>query len=97
MQFSPSSCYFLSLRSKYSPQRPVLKYVNICSFQLVLWNYGKSIDDEEVTIGWGKLHNEKHNSYQKKENDMGEACSSSVIDNKMLAGKRERKRSFRRT
>jgi hypothetical protein len=26
MQFSPTSCYFISLRSKYSPQYPVLKH-----------------------------------------------------------------------
>jgi hypothetical protein len=26
MQFSPSSCHFLSLRSRYSPQHPVLKH-----------------------------------------------------------------------
>jgi hypothetical protein len=26
MQFSPTSCYFISLRPKYSPQHPVLKY-----------------------------------------------------------------------
>jgi hypothetical protein len=25
MQFSPTSCHFISLRSKYSPQQPVLK------------------------------------------------------------------------
>jgi thermostable 8-oxoguanine DNA glycosylase len=26
MQFSPTSCHFISLRSKYSPQHPVLKH-----------------------------------------------------------------------
>jgi len=26
MQFSPESCYYLSLRSKYSPQHTVFKY-----------------------------------------------------------------------
>jgi hypothetical protein len=26
MQFSPASCHFILLRSKYSPQHPVLKY-----------------------------------------------------------------------
>jgi hypothetical protein len=26
MQFSPTSCHFISLRSKYSPQYPVLKH-----------------------------------------------------------------------
>jgi hypothetical protein len=26
MQFSPISCHFISLRSKYSPQHPVLKH-----------------------------------------------------------------------
>jgi hypothetical protein len=26
MQFSPNSCHFISLRSKYSPQHPVLKH-----------------------------------------------------------------------
>jgi len=26
MQSSPVSCYFLTLRSKYSPQQPVLKH-----------------------------------------------------------------------
>jgi hypothetical protein len=26
MQFSPISCQFISLRSKYSPQHPVLKH-----------------------------------------------------------------------
>jgi hypothetical protein len=26
MQFSPISCHFVSLRYKYSPQHPVLKY-----------------------------------------------------------------------
>jgi hypothetical protein len=25
-QFSPTSCHFISLRSKYSPQHPVLKH-----------------------------------------------------------------------
>jgi hypothetical protein len=31
-QFSPPSCYFISLRSKYSPQHPVLKHPqSICS------------------------------------------------------------------
>jgi hypothetical protein len=25
MQFSPTSCHFISLRSKYNPQHPVLK------------------------------------------------------------------------
>jgi len=27
MQTSPSSCYFLPLRSKYSPRHPVLKHL----------------------------------------------------------------------
>jgi hypothetical protein len=26
MQFSPTSCHFISLRSKYSPKHPVLKH-----------------------------------------------------------------------
>jgi hypothetical protein len=26
MQFSPTSCHFISLRSKYFPQHPVLKH-----------------------------------------------------------------------
>jgi hypothetical protein len=26
MQFSPTSCHFISLRSKHSPQHPVLKH-----------------------------------------------------------------------
>jgi hypothetical protein len=26
MQFSPTSCHFIPLRSKYSPQHPVLKH-----------------------------------------------------------------------
>jgi hypothetical protein len=26
MQFCPTSCHFISLRSKYSPQHPVLKH-----------------------------------------------------------------------
>jgi hypothetical protein len=29
MQFSPATCHFLSLRSKYSPQHPVLKHSHI--------------------------------------------------------------------
>jgi hypothetical protein len=31
MQFSPTSCHFISLRSKYSPQRPVPKHHHSCS------------------------------------------------------------------
>jgi hypothetical protein len=27
MQFSPNPSYFINLRSKYSPQHPVLKYI----------------------------------------------------------------------
>jgi hypothetical protein len=30
MQFSPNSCHFISLRSKYSPQYPVLKHLQSC-------------------------------------------------------------------
>jgi hypothetical protein len=26
MQFSPTSCHFISLRSRYSPQHPILKH-----------------------------------------------------------------------
>jgi hypothetical protein len=35
MQSSPASCHFLSLRSKYSPQHPVLKHRPICVLPLV--------------------------------------------------------------
>jgi hypothetical protein len=31
MQSFPSSCHFLPLRSKYSPQYPVLKHPQLCS------------------------------------------------------------------
>jgi hypothetical protein len=31
MQFSPTSCNFIPLRSKYSPQHPVLKHPSLCS------------------------------------------------------------------
>jgi hypothetical protein len=34
MQSSPASCHFLFLRSKYSPQHPVLKYPQCYVLQL---------------------------------------------------------------
>jgi hypothetical protein len=30
MQFSPTSCHFIPLRSKYCPQHPVLKHPQVC-------------------------------------------------------------------
>jgi hypothetical protein len=30
VQLSPASCHFIPLRSKYSPQHPVLKHVLTC-------------------------------------------------------------------
>jgi hypothetical protein len=35
MQSSPAFCYFLPLRSKYSPQHPVFKYPQIYVLPLV--------------------------------------------------------------
>jgi hypothetical protein len=35
MQSSSASCHFLPLRSKYSPQHPVLKHPQICALPLM--------------------------------------------------------------
>jgi hypothetical protein len=32
MQFSPTSCHFIPLRSKYSPKRPALKHTQSMFF-----------------------------------------------------------------
>jgi hypothetical protein len=38
MQFSPTSCHFASLRSKYSPQYPALKHPQSISVYIQLQN-----------------------------------------------------------
>jgi hypothetical protein len=48
MYFSPASCYFISLRSKSSPQRPVLKHLSLRSsptlrYQVCTQTIGKII------------------------------------------------------
>jgi hypothetical protein len=35
MQFSPFSCHFISLRSKYPPQHPVFKHPSLCSSVII--------------------------------------------------------------
>jgi hypothetical protein len=35
MRYSPASRHYLSLRSKYSPQHPVLKWLTACLRQLL--------------------------------------------------------------
>jgi hypothetical protein len=47
MQFSPTSCHFISFRSKYSPRHPVLKYLQFfpsCQrpSSTPIQNYGKN-------------------------------------------------------
>jgi hypothetical protein len=58
MQFSPISCHFLSLRSKYSPQHPVLKHpqsmiTHICSqfLYIHIYSFG-NIPSINVAIFW---------------------------------------------
>jgi hypothetical protein len=52
MQFSPTSCHFIPLWYKYSPQHPVLKHPI----------FGPKRD--EIVGDWSELHNaELHNIY----------------------------------
>jgi hypothetical protein len=52
MQFSPVSCHFISLRSKYSSQHPVLKHPqSIFSFNVI----PSFIGIRGSVLGWGTI------------------------------------------
>jgi hypothetical protein len=48
MQFSPTSCLFIPLWSKYSPQHPVLKHPHVVIFKG--WKSAQVLQSFVVTI-----------------------------------------------
>jgi hypothetical protein len=52
MQFSPASCHFVSLRSKYSLQYPVLKHPQpvFLSYSSILYYLSSLIPFRSITI-----------------------------------------------
>jgi hypothetical protein len=66
MQFSPTSCHFISLRSKYSPQNPVIKHPQVCVPPLMSeisngFFYPEDGGDTFLrNVGWRKIYTAPH-------------------------------------
>jgi hypothetical protein len=71
MQFSPTSCHFNSLLSKYSPQHPVLKHLQSYVPPLMSWTSFKPIQNHRQNYNFvyhhfyvldSRRHNKKEGS-----------------------------------
>jgi hypothetical protein len=75
MQFSPTSCLFIPLWFKYSPQHPVLKH-HMQNYSFVYSNFYVFYTADERTKGSG-LNDKKH--YRISSNISNEALSMRCI------------------
>jgi hypothetical protein len=58
MQFSPLSCHFIPLRTKYSPQHPVLKHPHIIKAHTVVLQYAGLLT---IALACGWIYKTKDN------------------------------------